>query len=98
MTRYDHIVTMTKRPGKSVKIAELKARLSAYLRAARAGHHVTVCDRDTPIVRLVPFEADDEPLVVRRPTRALRDVKLPRPPGRRVNSLAALLDERQSKR
>ena len=84
MTRYDHIVTMSKRPGKSVKVAELKAQLSAYLRAARAGHHVTVCDH--------------EPLVVRRPTRALRDVKLPKTRGRRVNSLAALLDERQSSR
>ena len=89
---------MMKRPGKSVKVAELKAQLSAYLRAARAGHHVTVCDRDTPVARLVPYEADDEPLVVRRPTRALRDVKQPRPLGRRLHSLAALLDERQSSR
>lgn len=98
MTTYDYLVTMTKQPGKTVKVAELKAQLSAYLRAARAGHAVTVCDRETPVARLVPYEVADEPLVVRRPTRALRDVKLPRLRPRSLNSLAALLDERQSSR
>ena len=40
---------------KRVRVAELKARLSHYLRLARAGETVTVCDRDTPIARIVPY-------------------------------------------
>lgn len=98
MTIYDYIVTMKKTPEKTVKVAELKARLSAYLRAARRGHPVTVCDRDTPIARLVPYTPDGEPLAVRHAIRALHSVPLPRPLGRRVDSLAALLEERQPSR
>lgn len=98
MTTYDYIMTMFKRLGTTVKVAELKAQLSAYLHAARAGQSVTVCDRETPVARLVPYAVADEPLGVRRPTRALRDVKLPRLRARKLNSLAALLDERQSSR
>lgn len=98
MTIFDYVMTMNKKTGKTVKVAELKAHLSAYLRAARAGHAVTVCDRDTPVARLVPLDAADEPFVVRLPTRSLRDVKLPRPLRRTVDSLAALLEERQSSR
>jgi len=89
---------MTKPPEKSVKVAELKARLSAYLRAARRGHPVTVCDRDTPIARLVPYRAAGDALTVREPIRALHDVPLPPPLGRPVDSLAALLEERQPPR
>ncbi|NOT07987.1 MAG: type II toxin-antitoxin system prevent-host-death family antitoxin [Gemmatimonadales bacterium] len=89
---------MKKRPDKTVKVAELKARLSEYLRAARQGHPVTVCDRDTPIARLVPYDAEAETLVIRKPIRRLRDVALPAPLGRRIDSLAALLEERQPSR
>ena len=94
MTTYDHIMTMTRKPEKTVKVAELKARLSEYLRAARRGHAVTVCDRDTPVARLVPYGAEDQPLKVRLPIRALRDVALPPPLGRKIDSLAALMEER----
>lgn len=98
MTIYDHIVTMTKPPEKTVKVAELKAQLSAYLRAARRGHPVTVCDRDTPIARLVPYSPAGGPLTVRRPIRALHDIPLPPPLGHPVESLTALLEERQPSR
>ena len=40
---------------KQVRIAELKARLSEYLRAVRRGHTVTVLDRDTPIAEIAPI-------------------------------------------
>ena len=89
---------MTKPVDKTVRVAELKARLSEFLRAARAGHPVTVCDRDTPIAKLVPYESEREPLTIRKPIRALRDVVLPAPLGRTIDSLAALLEERQSSR
>jgi prevent-host-death family protein len=98
MTIYDHIKTMKTPPEKTVKVAELKASLSAYLRAARLGHPVTVCDRDTPIARLVPYRPEGEPLAVREPIRALHAVALPKPLGRRVDSVAALLEERQPQR
>jgi len=91
-------MVMKKPAPKTVRVAELKAGLSAYLRAARAGNSVVVCDRDTPVAKLVPYTAEAEPLPVRRAIRALHSAPLPRPIGRRVDSLAALLDERQSSR
>jgi prevent-host-death family protein len=91
-------MAMKNLPEKSVKVAELKARLSAYLRAARAGRTVVVCDRDTPVARLVPYTPAAEPLAVRHAIRALHSVPLPRPLGRSVDSLAELLAERQSSR
>ena len=65
---------------KSVRIADLKARLSHHLQEVRRGHAITVMDRNTPIARLVPYQPESEPLVVRKPLgRApnLRAVKLP---------------------
>lgn len=88
-----------KRPSqRTVRVAELKAGLSAYLREARAGRTVVVCDRDTPVARLVPYAAHAETLPVRRAVRALHATPLPRPVGREPDSLAALLEERQSAR
>ncbi len=98
MTINDYLMVMKKPPHKTVRVAELKAELSAYLREARAGGTVVVCDRETPIARLVPYTAEPEALPVRRALRALHDAPLPRPVARRVDSLSALLDERQSGR
>ena len=99
MTTYDHVVTMIKTTQeKTAKVADLKARLSAYLRTVRRGHPVIVCDRDTPIARLVPYVAEGEPLTVRQAIGALHDVALPPPLGRPVDSLGALLEERQTAR
>jgi len=67
---YGHIVVMEKR----VKVAELKAQLSAHLRTVRRGGTLTVCDRDIPVARLVPFRDNKEVLDVRKPTRSLADV------------------------
>ena len=89
---------MKKPEERTVKVAELKARLSEYLRAARRGHPVTVCDRDTPIARLVPYQPELVALSVRQPIRALRDIILPPPLGRQVDSLAALTEERRPPR
>jgi prevent-host-death family protein len=38
----------------TVGIAELKSRLSEYLRRVRRGARITVLDRDTPVARLEP--------------------------------------------
>lgn len=76
-----------------VGIAELKARLSEHLRSVRKGGTVTVFDRDTPIARILPIEAPS--LEVRKATRRLRDLKLPPPPPRPIDSTAALLEDRR---
>ena len=78
---------------KAVKIADLKARLSEYLRLVRKGGTLTVMDRETPVARIVPYAA--EPLEIRRATRRLRDVKRPTTPRRKTDSLSELLDDRR---
>lgn len=75
---HDYHVTMTR-----VGVAELKARLSEYLRAVRKGHDLTIMDRDQPIARVVPYAASGS-LVVREPTSSygtLGEVPLPPAPG-----------------
>jgi antitoxin (DNA-binding transcriptional repressor) of toxin-antitoxin stability system len=43
---------------KSVKVAELKAHLSKYLRLAARGAQIVVKDRDEPIALLGPLKPD----------------------------------------
>jgi prevent-host-death family protein len=76
-----------------VGIAELKARLSEHLRAVRNGATLTVLDRDTPIARIVPYAA--QPLEIRKAKRRLGDLKPPRKPSKRTDSLAILLEDRR---
>ena len=77
----------------NVRIADLKARLSKYLRAVRNGGTVTVLDRDTPVARIVPYTA--QPLEVRKAKRRLRDLRLPPKPSKRTDSVALLLEDRR---
>lgn len=88
VTIHDYNMVMT-----TVRIAELKARLSEHLRLVRKGRTLTVLDRDTPVARIVPYAAD--PLEVRRATRRLRDLALPPPAASATDSLAVLLDDRR---
>jgi prevent-host-death family protein len=86
---------------KSVKIAELKARLSEHLRQVRRGVTYTVMDRETPIARLVPYDAGGEPLRIRKPlgrVASLQRVPLPPPLKLDVDPVALLLEERQTER
>lgn len=59
-------------------VSELKAKLSRYLAQVRRGATITVCDRQTPIARLVPLDDDAGGLEVREPTAA---GDLPTAPG-----------------
>ncbi len=43
----------------TVSVAELKARLSHYLREVRAGKSFTVTSRDIPVAILEPWEPDE---------------------------------------
>lgn len=58
-----------------VQIAELKAHLSQYLARVRRGGTVVVCDRKTPIARLVPFTEVKDEFVVDEPPRSMPDLK-----------------------
>jgi prevent-host-death family protein len=81
----------------SVSVAQLKARLSHYLREVREGASVTVVSRDIPVATLRPYEpADIDDLEVIEPTEdpALwGNVDLP-PPGRSIDVVALIRDDR----
>ena len=84
-----------------VRIAELKARLSEYLRRVRRGHVLTVLDRETPIARIIPYTSAAMSLSVRRPSpdsRGLHRIPLPRPLDIDADVVAVLLEERQGER
>ena len=79
-----------------VKVSELKARLSGYLARVRGGATVTVCDRRTPIAKLVPFDDDPGGLEVREPIDARGLPLTPRIALRReVDVVALLLADRE---
>ena len=94
MTSYDYVMTMTQ-----VGIAELKARLSEYLRSVRRGRSITVLDRDTPVARLVPYIESDL-IRVREPQEpgSIHDVELPPPLPIDFDVVELLLEERQGER
>lgn len=67
---------------RTAKVSELKAKLSAYLAEVRGGARVVVYDRNTPIAQLVPFNADEDDLVIieaTAPISALKKIKGVRP-------------------
>jgi len=97
---------------KVVKIAELKNRLSYYLRRVQRGESILVCDRERVIARIdrvdvgAPFpERDGEWLerlerrgVIRRGTGKLPRGWLARRPRVRADVVTALLREREEGR
>jgi prevent-host-death family protein len=93
MTIYGYDMVM-----KQARIAELKARLSEYLRSVRRGETVTILDRDTPIARIVPLRQPG--LRVRNPTTGAPSPKrvLPPPSDLKLDVLELLLEERQGQR
>ena len=83
-----------------VRIAELKARLSEYLRAVRRGETIAVLDRDTPVAHLVPVPHAYR-LQVRTPAEdspPLNRVPLPEPMNLTIDVVDLLLEERQGHR
>lgn len=85
---------------KKAKVAELKARLSEYLRFVRKGNEVTVYDRNEPIARVVPYTRAG-PLVVREPVRkyaTLGDIPIPRLAKSISDPVEILLEDRNSGR
>jgi len=85
---------------KAVRIAELKARLSEYLRAVRRGETIAVLDRDTPVAQIVPVR-DRTALRIRKPAPgALRpnQISPAKPLKLNVDVVELLLEERQPHR
>ena len=95
VTIYGHNMTM-----KQVRIAELKARLSEYLRAVRNGETIAVLDRDKPVAQIVPISGQSA-LRVRTPapgTPTPNRVRLPKPAKLNLDVVQLLLEERQGNR
>ena len=85
---------------KTVRIAELKSRLSEYLRAVRNGETIAVLDRETPVAQIVPVQ-ERRALRIRKPAAgspAPNRVKLPKPLKLDIDIVDLLLEERQSHR
>lgn len=85
----------------TVRIADLKARLSEHLRAVRRGRTLTVLDRERAIARIVPYDAERRPLTIRsrRPgAPPLARVRLPPALRLKVDIGALLAEERQHER
>ena len=96
LTSFDYLLVMI-----SVRIADLKSRLSEHLRQVRRGESLTVLDRNTPIARVVPFEEKPGVLKSRPPLPhipKLQRIPLPPPLRRHKDVLAYLLEERQVER
>lgn len=86
---------------KSVRIAELKSRLSEHLRQVRKGRSLIVLDRDTPIARIVPWDEADSSFRVRHPVAGApkpQKVPLPPPLPYKGDIVELLLQERQNSR
>jgi prevent-host-death family protein len=85
---------------KQVRIAELKAKLSEYLRAVQGGESIAVLDRNTAIAQIVPIR--DQPVLrIRKPavgSPTPNKVPLPKSAQLKVDILELLLEERQSHR
>lgn len=83
-----------------VSVAELKSRLSHYLREVRAGKSFTVVSRDIPVATMGPYEPDEiDDLVVIEPTEdpaTWGEIGLP-PLGRRIDTHALLREDRDDR-
>lgn len=84
----------------SARIAELKSRLSEFLRLVRDGDTVAVFDRDRLVARIVPADETHAQLRVRKPAvgaAAFRDLPLPEPIAVDADPVALLIGERGSR-
>jgi len=96
LTRNDYYLVM-----KAIGIAELKSKLSGYLKDVEGGESITVLDRRRPVARIVPHSVRGGGLTTRARRRkpgSLQRVALPPPLELATDAAAILLDERQAER
>jgi prevent-host-death family protein len=85
---------------KQVRIAELKSKLSEFLRTVQRGETLTVLDRNTAIAHIVPIP-EQRGLRIRKPASGIpapNKVPLPNPAKLKLDVLELLLEERQGHR
>jgi prevent-host-death family protein len=85
---------------KQVGIAELKARLSEFLRAVQGGESISVLDRNRPVAQIVPIR-ERPGLRIRKPATGSpkpNKVSLPKTSQLKIDVLDLLLEERQNQR
>ena len=85
---------------KQVGIAELKSRLSEFLRVVQGGESIAVLDRNRPVAHIVPV-LERPALRIRKPRAdapAPGKVTLPKPAEQNIDVLELLLEERQNHR
>lgn len=85
---------------KQVRIAELKSKLSEFLRAVQGGESIAVLDRNTAIAQIVPIR-EGRGLRIRKAAAGSpppNKVSLPRPAQLKWDIVKLLLEERQSHR
>ena len=85
---------------KHAKVSELKAHLGSYLAEVKRGMSIVVCDRTTPIARLVPYESDDDDgIKLLPPTRPIGDLKRLKPvrTRKRVDVVRLLRQDRDQR-
>jgi antitoxin (DNA-binding transcriptional repressor) of toxin-antitoxin stability system len=84
---------------REVRIAELKSKLSEFLRTIQRGESIGMLDRGTAIARIVPMR-ERPGLRIRKPASGLpapNRVALPKPALLEIDGLELLLEERQSR-
>ncbi len=85
---------------RQVRIAELKAKLSEYLRAVQNGESFSVLDRNTAIAQMVPVPGARR-LKIRRPAAGaptLASIPVPAAEAVSIDALELLREERQNHR
>jgi prevent-host-death family protein len=85
---------------KQVGVAELKSRLSEFLRVVQNGESIAVLDRNRPVAHLVPIR--ERPGVrIRKPASDSpkpNKVPLPKTTRQTIDVVALLLEERHNQR
>jgi len=85
---------------KQVGIAELKSKLSEFLRVVQGGESIAVLDRNRAVAHIVPI-LERPGLRIRKPASDSpkpNRVSLPKPTHQKIDVLQLLLEERQSHR
>lgn len=87
---------------KSVKIAELKAKLSKYIQATKEGESIVVYDRNLPVAKIIPFEKVGELNIISAKTswaKAWAQARaLKKSTDRNLHLAEALLEMREEER
>jgi antitoxin (DNA-binding transcriptional repressor) of toxin-antitoxin stability system len=85
---------------KQVGIAELKSRLSEFLRIVQGGETIAVLDRNRAVAQIIPM-GEGSGLRIRKPATNSpkpNKVSLPKSIPQKIDVVQLLLEERQSNR